>query len=542
VDTAAQLQRGRRSFRRQAWDDAHGSLTAADGAEPLGGADLELLATSAFMLGREDEYLRVLERAYGAHAAGDAPLAATRCAFWVGAHRAQRGDMGQAGGWLARARRMLERAGPDHVERGYLLLPVVFAQRAAGDWEAAAATAGEAVALAERFGDQDLLALAAHEQGHTLVDNGRLDEGLALLDEAMVAAAAGELSPIVAGIVYCGAILACQDAYELGRAQEWTVALTRWWDRQPALVAFTGRCLVHRAEILQLHGDWPAAMEEAARAVERCQGGGNAAGAGEAWYRQGEIHRLRGELAAAERAYREAHGRGRDPEPGRALLRLAQGRRAAATGAIRRALGDLSGTARIGVLCAAVEVFVATGETAEARAACDELEEICGVQGTPALDAMRARARGTVALAEGEAAAALATLRRGRELWLELGAPYEAARVRSLAGVACRALGDEEGAALEIAAAEETFRRLAADPDIGLADPLRRGPAGDGELTERQLEVLRLVADGATNREIAARLVISEHTVARHLQNVFARLGVSSRTGAIARARDHDLL
>lgn len=540
VDAAAQLEYGRRAFRRQAWDTAHASLSAADRAEPLAAADLELLATAAYLLGREDDYLGVLERAHAAHREAGDRLAAVRAAFWIGIHRARRGETGQAGGWLARAHRLLEPMGPDQVERGYLLLPEVFTMRAAGDWEGAAALAGEAVAIAERFGDADLLALAEHEQGHTLTRHGRLEEGLPLLDEAMLAATRGDLSPIVAGIVYCGAILACQETYEVGRAQEWTAALSQWCAEQPDLVAFTGRCLVHRAEILELRGDWSDALREARRAAERCQAGENAAAAGEAWYRQGEIHRLRGDHAAAEADYREADRRGREPQPGLALLRLAQGRRDAASAAIRRALRETTDVERIAVLSAGVEILCAAGSLGEAEAACGELEERCAAQPTPALEAMCARARGVLALAEGEAPAALAPLRRGRELWQQLDAPYEAARTRALAGVASRAVGDEEGAARERRAAEETLRRLAADP--AAVDPLDERPRGGVELTERQLEVLRLVDGGATNREVAERLVLSEHTVARHLQNAFATLGVSSRTAALARARERGLL
>ena len=221
-----------------------------------------------------------------------------------------------------------------------MLLPAVFEQEAGGDLEGAAATAGEAVAIAERFGDSDLFALAAHAQGHMLVEAGRLREGLPLLDEAMVAVTAGEPSPIVSGIVYCGVILACRDAHEIRRAQEWTLALTRWCERQPDLVAFTGRCLVHRAEILQLRGDWADALAEAKRAQERCRQAENDAAAGDACYREGEIHRVRGDFEAAESAYREGSRHGREPHPGLALLRLAQGKTDAAAAAIRRVLDE----------------------------------------------------------------------------------------------------------------------------------------------------------------------------------------------------------
>ena len=247
------------------------------------------------MIGREAEYRDLLERAHRAHLAAGDELAALRCAFWIGVTLASHGEIGGASGWLRRAQRLLDRLGQDRVERGYLLLPAVFEQEAGGDWETAATTAGEAAAIGERFGDSDLFALAAHQQGHILIRLGRLTEGLGLLDEAMVAVTAGELSPIVAGIVYCGVILACQEAHDVGRSREWTAALSNWCARQPDLVAFTGRCLVHRAEIMQLEGAFSDALEEARRAAERGLQGENPAAAGEAYYRQGEIHRVRGD-------------------------------------------------------------------------------------------------------------------------------------------------------------------------------------------------------------------------------------------------------
>jgi len=544
VTDAAQLERARHSFGRQAWADAHRELTAAAAAAPLEPADLELLATAAYMLGREDEYRESLGRAHRGYLEAGDGLAALRCAFWIGVTLAQKGEAGRAGGWLGRAGRLLEREEGDRVERGYLLLPRVFQQQARGEPDAAAATAAEAVAVAERFGDPDLLALAAHLRGHMLIRAGRLEEGLTMLDEAMVSAAGEELAPIPAGIVYCGVILACQEMHEVRRAAEWTAALADWCERQPDLVAFTGRCRVHRAEIMQLRGAWSEGLEEARRARERCLAGENRGAAGEACYRQGEIMRMRGE-AGAEQAYREASRCGRQPQPGLALLRLAQGDTAAAASAIRRALAETADPiGRLALLPAAVEIALAVGALEEARDACGEFAALAADRGAEMLDALLAGARGAVELAAGEPAAALAELRRGWELWEELEAPYEAARARVLVASACRSLGDEEATALELEAAREVFERLGARPDLERLASLEERGGGDAEhgLTERELEVLRLVAAGQSNREIAAGLVISEHTVARHLQNIFAKLGVSSRTAASAFAFERELL
>lgn len=525
--------------------EAFDALQAADQVALLGSEDLELLATAAYMVGRAEDYSRSLERAYRAHLDAGAPLRAIRCAFWVGVHLAQRGELGGAGGWLGRAQKLLAAEGGSHVESGYLLLPLVFGNEAAGDLETAAAVAADAAATGERFGDPDLVALAGHERGHLLIRLGRSREGLVLLDEAMVAARGGELSPIVSGIVYCGAILACRDACELRRAREWTAALSAWCERQPELVAFTGRCLVHRAEIMQLEGSWSDALAEASRAVERCVRGENPAAAGDACYRRGEIHRLRGELRAAEDAYREASRRGREPQPGLALLRLVQGKADAAQAAIRRVREEGSGPAEAArVLPAYVEIMLAADEVEAAAEACDELEALAKGHGGDALAAIAGQARGAVELVRGDARSALGPLRRAEELWRQLEAPYEVARIQELLGIACRELGDEDTATLELEAARDAFDRLGAATDltrVGMLADIAAATETHG-LTQRELDVLRLVAAGKSNRGIAEQLVISEHTVARHIQNIFAKLGLSSRTAASAFAFEHNLV
>ena len=544
MDAVAKLERGRDAHSAGAWRDAYECLSAADRSNPLGPQDLELLATSAYMLGREAEYLGLLERAHRAYLDVGEPLAALRTAFWTGVTLASRGEMGRASGWLGRAERLLDQEGSERVERGYLLLPAVFEQDASGNLEAAAATAGKAATIGRRFGDPDLFALAAHEQGHVLIKLGRINDGLRLLDETMVAVTAGELSPIVSGIVYCGVILACQDALEVRRAQEWTAALSGWCERQPDLVAFTGRCLTHRAELMQLHGDWPEALEEARRAAERCAEGENPAAAGEACYRQGEIHRARGDLGQAEEAYREASRLGREPQPGLALLRLAQGNLDAASGAIRRVL-DETGEAgrRANMLPAYIEIMLAVGDLDAARSAARELESLAEDQGRGALGAMADHAKGAVELTVGDAGAALAPLRRAVETWQHLEAPYEAARVRELVGLACRALGDEDTAALELESAGGTYAELGARPDLVRVGSLAGRTPGDARgLSERELEVLRFVAAGKTNKAIAAELVLSERTVDRHVSNIFAKLGVPSRAAATAYAYEHGLV
>jgi DNA-binding CsgD family transcriptional regulator len=497
------------------------------------------------MVGAEDDYFGALERGHQAHLDAGESLGAARCAFWIGVNFARRGEMGRAGGWLGRAQRLVEREGDDCVERSYLLLPVAFEHEAGGDWEAASVTLSEAVEAGERFGDRDLFALAVHEQGHVLIEHGRVSDGLGLLDEAMVAVTAGELSPIVTGLVYCGVILACQRAYEPRRAQEWTTALTQWCEQQPDMVSFTGRCLTHRAEIMQLHGAWPEALAEARRATERFEEQGSEMAAGEASCRQGDLHRLLGEFAAAEDAYRHGSRCGWQPQPGLALLRLAQGRGDDAVAAIRRALDEAGeGQTRLALLPACVEIMLAVGDVPAARRACDELEELAAGQGTAMVEATVASARGALELVEGDARSALVSLRRAQRMWQELEAPHEAARARLGVGLACRALGDGEGGALELDAARAGFAELGAAPDLARLDSIAGGRS-QGEshgLTKREAEVLRMVAAGDTNKAIAAELVLSERTVDRHVSNIFAKLGVSSRTAATAYAYEHRLV
>ena len=362
-----------------------------------------------------------------------------------------------------------------------------------------------------------------------------------MLDEAMLAVTAGECSPIVTGLVYCSVIDACREAYALARAREWTSALAQWSEQQPQMVAFTTACLVHRAEILQARGAWAEAIAEARRACERSKQGVDLRPPAAAFYQEAEIHRLRGEFAAAEAAYRSASESGADPQPGLALLRLAQGDAQAAAASIRRALGATPDRLRrTRLLAAGVEILLAAGEPEEVRGACVELEEIARNHQTDMLDAMAAQARGALELAAGAPRQALAPLRHAAQAWRQLGDPYEAARVRALLGAACRALGDEDGGALEIAAARGEFARLGAAPDLArLEAPARgRGP----NLTARELQVLRLVATGKTNKGIAAALELSEKTVDRHLSNILTKLDVPSRAAAVAYAYEKKLI
>ena len=532
------LEHGRECYARRAWGEAYHALLRADHAGPLGAHDLDCLATAAYLTGRDLEFQQLIERLYRVHVeSGDRPRAA-RCTFWLALTFLLRGESGRSNAWTARGQRLVE----DHdcAERGYLAVVIAERHLREGQADAAHAIAGRAIAIGESFRDADLTAAARHAQGRALIQRADVAGGLRFLDETMLAVVAGELSPIMTGSMYCSVIDTCRQVYALGRAREWTCAFSSMCEQQPEMIAFTGVCLVHRAEILQLQGAWPEALSEACRACERARRADRKP-PGAALYQQAEIRRLRGEWAQAEDAYRAASDLGFEPQPGLALLRLAQGRTDAAWAAICRLTGGTGDRVRrAGLLPAYLEIALASGDIKEARRACDELRELAHAFDADALRAVAAQGDGAIAIAEGRPQAAIERLRCAFGLWERLDAPYEAARVRLLIGQACRALGDDEAAALELEAARSVLARLGARPDLARLDAAV-APGTRRPLTARELQVLRLISTGCTNKAIAGELCLSERTVDRHVTNILTKLDVKSRTAATAYAFNHKL-
>lgn len=500
---------------------------------------------AAYLVGRSADSLGFWARAHHEFLNRGLLERAVRCAFWLTFGLLEKGEQARGNGWLSRAKRLLDDGCRDCVEQGYLLLPAGLQRIRERDHAAAYACFMEAAQVGARFSDSDLVALGRHGAGRALIRMGQTREGVALLDEAMAAVEAREVSSMVVGDVYCGVISGCFEVFDLRRAQEWTASLTHWCESHPDLVRYNGECLLRRAEIMQLHGAWSDASETARQARERCiEEEPDPSVIGAAFYRQAELHRLEGEFGAAEHAYREASRLGRKPQPGLAQLRLAQGRIDAAAAAIRSAVEEtLERAARSRLLPAYVDIMLAASEIVAARAAADELLQLARELDAALMHAIAAQAHGAVLLAQGDARSALTALRQAWAVWLELEAPYEAARVRVLTGSACQQLGDQDSAALEFDAARWVFQRLGATPDAARVDKLSGTTASGAAagLTARETQVLRLLAAGKTNRAIATELFISEKTVARHVSNIFTKLRLSTRAAAAAYAYQHDL-
>ena len=539
------LDRAQTLYVERAWRAAHDAFADADRESPLGPDDLERLGNCAYLVGKETEAAKFLTRAYDEFLKRGETERAARIAFWIGFPLLMRGESALGSGWLQRARRVLDEGScTECAVHGYLHIPAGIRLAVQGDHDGALGEFGQALRIGQQFHERDLVILARHSQGRTLVASGRIDDGTALFDEIMVDVTANAASPIIVGAVYCSVLTACNDIFDFRRAQEWSDVLQVWCETQPDIVPHRGECLVRHAELVRFHGAWSDAMDLVSQAKGWLDDPPNQPAAGAAFYQQGELHRLRGEFAQAEESYRTANQRGRRPQPGLALLRLAQGRLDDSVGSIRQTVADARGRAQRSVsLAAAAEILLAANDVSGARTAADDLTRIATELPAPFLKAAAAHATGAVRIAEGDFRGGIESLRDALSFWQVLDAPFEAARARVLMALAHRELGDRDTASMELDASRSAFEALGATTELArlagfsVDTPLER----DDALTDRELQVLRLVARGKTNRAVAESLGISEKTVARHVSNIFFKLDLSSRAAATAYVYEHHL-
>jgi DNA-binding CsgD family transcriptional regulator len=535
-----ELTAGREAYARRAWATAREHLAQVD-PTTLEADDLRALGHAAYLSGDRDGAIRALQRSHALHVAGGQRLEAAYDANQLAMIFSTHGEPAVGAGWLARAQRLSDDQPDDADVRGHLLVHEIHRLFAVGDFTGVVTCCERIAEIGRKSDDADLVAYPLAISGYALLHSGRVREGLAMLDEAMVAITTGEVTPIVAGHVYCAMIEACQKVADYRRMTEWTEVLSTWCEDQSGLVAFTGQCAVHRGQILRARGSFAEALDELALAAERYAANGMDPATGLAMYERGEVLRTLGDLDGAQTAYEEAARWGHEPQPGLTLLSLARGRTGPAAASMRRLLGEARDpVTRSSLLGAGVEIFVAAGSLDVATEAAGELASLAETFGCSAVTATSAYAAGLVALARDDPAGSLTHLRRAWKAWIELGARYEAARARVRIGLALRALGDDVSAASELSVALRTFTELGTEPARREVERLLAVGLPDG-LTAREVDVLRLVSTGRSNPEIAAALFLSEKTVARHLSNIFTKIGVTSRTAAAAYAHDHDL-
>jgi DNA-binding NarL/FixJ family response regulator len=550
------LEDARRAAAGLRWRDAYEVLSEIDAQSPLAAEDLETLATAAYLCGHAEEARQARLRAYQLYMNSGNARGAARCATIIGFQELDAGEIAEATGclpatmsscaaWVAHASELLSRV-PDGAEHGLLLIPTAYEQLVMErDPHHAAETAARATAIGRRFGDADLLALSLMLHGRAMVKMLRIPEGTALLDDAMTVIGMGEVSVPVAGIVLTSAIDASGEAFDIGRFEDWTRTLAAWSGQQQGIVAFRSRSLAHLAVLSQLRGRWDEAISLAKRASQEPIAAADPSAGAAAAYAQGEILRLRGEVSGAQVAYGEAHRLGMDPQPGLALLRLAQGDAQAGMASIGRVLLETAGPldwARM--LPARVDILLASGDLTTAADAAGELARIAAAHGSPALHARAQQARGAVLLARGDAAAALSALREAARVWHRFDVPYDEACSRTMIARSCVTLGDTDAAALEVDLARTIFARLGARPDLTSVESVSvmARPESTYGLTRRELEVLGRLATGLTNREIAHELTVTVRTVDTHVGSILGKLGVTSRAAATSFAHRHRLV
>ncbi|MFF2485637.1 LuxR C-terminal-related transcriptional regulator [Microbacterium sp. NPDC058062] len=540
MNSSSDLDAGRAAVADRRWADAWELLARVDARDGLGGSDLELLATAALLRGEAQASIDALSRAYAAHLSAGDTAGAARSAGWLALNLIEQGDFTNSVLWAARAMRIVNAMPEPGALAGFVRMAPAVGQLGSGNNAEAVHAFEEVLAIAECEADRELATLARLGLGKSLIESGAVSEGLGRLDQAMTSIAAGDVAPLPTGVIVCGAVSDAILAFDLDRAAAWTGVLGRWCIEQPQLIAFSGQYRALEAGLLLVRGAWTEASAAVELALSRFRAGDYRAIWG-APYQHAELSRLRGAFHSAEESYRRAGESGWEPQPGLSLLHLALGRARRAQDEIRRSAAGADPLTRRYLLPAVAEVEIAAGDHDAARRAVEELRDASGTSATPMLDATIAATDARVLLAEGRTADALDAARTAVRAWDLVGAPYEAARSRVLAGRALHTIGEAEAAHEEFDAARTVFLALGAEPAVAELAAVM-GDRRAGALTARELEVLRLVSTGLTNRRIGERLSLSEKTVARHLANIFGKLGITSRAAATAYAYENGLV
>ena len=537
--TSSALEAGRAAAAERRWAEAYERLSAADAVDGLGASDLELLAEVTLLRGEPQEAVDVLSRAYEAHVAAHALEGAARTAGWLSLWLIELGDFSRCVIWASRGMHLVGDLADPGPLAGFVQLAPAIAQLGSGDPAEARRRFEEILAIGERHDDRELVANTMLGLGKSLIELGEVGEGFRCFDRAMAAIAAGDVAPVPAGVIACAVISDAMMAFDLDRAARWMRVLDGWCRGQPELITFSGQRHALEAALLIARGAWAEASTAAELALTRLRAGDYRAVYG-APYEFAELARLRGAFHSAEASYRRAGESVWEPQPGLALLRLAAGRVRQAQDEIRRSAAGTDRFTRRFLLPAVVEIEVAAGDLDAARRALDDLRASDGLP-TAMLAASIAAGDARVLLAEGRSAAAAEAASIAVDAWGSVGAAYEVARSRVVLGRALQSVGRGDAARSEFEDARAVFLALGADPALAELTSVV-GERRAGALTAREVEVLRLVSKGLTNRAIGERLSLSEKTVARHLSNIFGKLGLSSRAGATAYAYENGLV
>lgn len=540
-DQAELLRKAHTAHSEHRFAEADAAFSGAERLGELSADDLVAWHDSTWWLGQNDRALELAEVAHERLVAEGHETRAAQAAIGLGFLLMLRGDLAAGSGWIQRGRSLAERS-PEGAARWYVAQLDAEDALHAGDLDRALDLVREVREAAQRASDQTLLSLALMTEGTARLRRGEVASGMALLDEAMLPVRSGRIAPDMAGNLYCQMIAVCWELHDLRRAREWTAATERWCEQFDSAVMFSGICRMHRVQLRQVSGEWDLAADDARLVCTELEGM-NSQVVAEGHYLLGELLRMRGDVVGAEAAFLRAHELGRDPQPGLALLTATTDSTAAGLASLRTALATHQGAeySRAPLLHALATLALDLPDLEVAVEASNQLTAMADRWQSDGLYALAAQARGAVLVTTGGCAEAVTSLREAVRRWQDLDAPYACARSRMLLGQAYAALGDNRAATRELDVAERTLTALDALADLRRLRRLRPDVSPPEGLTPREIEVLRQVANGGTNKQVADALVISEKTVARHLANIYLKLGVSTRTAAAAWARNAGL-